>query len=112
MSAKQLACGGISGFLGRDDRWSRFEARADLSRWPRQEFLEQEKIKGKHEKKTDKKDEKRGRRWSDRKSEFTMERALWLPLIFDAKTIVSELVGDLYRCLSGRGRPAISGGMF
>src|SRR3984893_4721623 len=85
----------------------------------RQEAPDQEKDKKeqkKDEKKTDKKDEKKGLPLkSDRKIEFTTDEGTWLSLDVspDAKTIVFELVGDLYTLpIEGGQAKLISGGMF
>src|ERR1700675_3389825 len=85
----------------------------------RQEAPDQEKDKKeqkKDEKKTDKKEEKKGLPLkSDRKIEFTTDEGTWLSLDVspDAKTIVFELVGDLYTLsIEGGQAKLISGGMF
>src|SRR3984893_4476173 len=84
----------------------------------RQDAPEQEKDKKeqkKNEKKTDKKDEKKGLPLkSDRKIEFTTDEGTWLSLDVspDAKTIVFELLGDLYTLpIEGGQAKLISGGM-
>src|SRR5215470_13175130 len=64
----------------------------------RQDAAEQEKEK-KEEKKDEKKDEKKGLPLkSDRKIEFTTDEGTWLSLDVspDGKTIVFELLGDIY----------------
>src|SRR5260370_11518281 len=84
----------------------------------RQSAGEQEKDKKKKkkdEKKEEKKDEKKGLPLkSDRKIEFTTDEGTWLSLDVspDGKTIVFELVGDIFTLPIGGG-PAklISGGM-
>src|SRR5882762_11322693 len=84
----------------------------------RKDAAEQEKDKQeekKDEKKEEKKDEKKGLPLkSDRKIEFTTDEGTWLSLDVspDGKTIVFELVGDIFTIPIGGG-PAklISGGM-
>src|SRR5258708_21892743 len=82
----------------------------------RQDAAEQEKQEEKKdEKKEEKKDEKKGLPLkSDRKIEFTTDEGTWLSLDVspDGKTIVFELVGDIFTLPIGGG-PAklISGGM-
>src|SRR5882762_891951 len=84
----------------------------------RQDAPEQEKDKKeekKDEKKTDKKDEKKGLPLkSDRKIEFTTDEGTWLSLDVspDAKTIVFELLGDIYTLpIEGGQAKLIDGGM-
>src|SRR6202165_6247434 len=82
----------------------------------RQDAAEQDKQEEKKdEKKEEKKDEKKGLPLkSDRKIEFTTDEGTWLSLDVspDGKTIVFELVGDIFTLPIGGG-PAklISGGM-
>src|SRR5438874_34768 len=76
-----------------------FGSAASLSASPRrQDAADQEKDR-KEEKKDEKKDEKKGLPLkSDRKVEFTTDEGTWLSLDVspDGKTIVFELLGDLY----------------
>src|SRR2546428_346141 len=80
----------------------------------RQNASGQEKDK-KEEKKDEKKEEKKGLPLkSDRKIEFTTDEGTWLSLdvLPDGKTIVFELVGDLYTLpIAGGQAKLISGGM-
>src|SRR5438445_10028806 len=80
----------------------------------RQEAAEQEKER-KEEKRDEKKDEKTGLPLkSDRKVEFTTDEGTWLSLDVspDGKTIVFELVGDIYTLpLEGGHAKLIAGGM-
>jgi len=83
-----------------------------------QDAASQEKDKKdekKEEKKDDKKDEKKGLPLkSDRKIEFTTDEGTWLSLDVspDGKTIVFELLGDLYTLpIEGGQAKLISGGM-
>src|SRR5467141_3758321 len=70
----------------------------------------------KDEKKEEKKDEKKGLPLkSDRKIEFTTDEGTWLSLDVspDGKTIVFELVGDIFTLpIEGGQAKLISGGMF
>ena len=84
----------------------------------RQDAANQEKDKKeekKDEKKDDKKDEKKGLPLkSDRKIEFSTDEGTWLSLDVspDGKTIVFELLGDLYTLpIEGGQAKLISGGM-
>ncbi len=80
----------------------------------RQDAAEQEKDK-KEEKKDEKKDEKKGLPLkSDRKVEFTTDEGTWLSLDVspDGKTIVFELIGDIYTLpIEGGQAKLIAGGM-
>src|SRR5437899_12548983 len=80
----------------------------------RQDVMAQEKDR-KEEKKDEKKDEKKGLPLkSDRKVEFTTDEGTWLSLDVspDGKTIVFELVGDIYTLpLEGGQAKLIAGGM-
>src|SRR5213080_2358559 len=92
-----------------------FGSAASLSASPRrQDAADQEKDK-KEEKKDEKKDEKKGLPLkSDRKVEFTTDEGTWLSLDVspDGKTIVFELVGDIYTLpLEGGQAKLIAGGM-
>src|SRR5437762_5513176 len=92
-----------------------FGSAASLSASPRrQDAADQEKDR-KEEKKDEKKDEKKGLPLkSDRKVEFTTDEGTWLSLDVspDGKTIVFELVGDIYTLpLEGGQAKLIAGGM-
>jgi Tol biopolymer transport system component len=92
-----------------------FGRAASLSASPRrQDAADQEKDK-KEEKKDEKKDEKKGLPLkSDRKVEFTTDEGTWLSLDVspDGKTIVFELVGDIYTLpIEGGQAKLIDGGM-
>src|SRR5258708_15537325 len=80
----------------------------------RQDLAAQEKDK-KEEKKDEKKDEKKGLPLkSGRKVEFTTDEGTWLSLDVspDGKTIVFELVGDLYTLpIEGGQAKLVAGGM-
>jgi Tol biopolymer transport system component len=82
----------------------------------RQDAVEQEKKdEKKDEKKEEKKDDKKGLPLkSDRKIEFTTDEGTWLSLDVspDGKTIVFELVGDIYTLpIEGGQAKLIAGGM-
>ncbi|PYU75304.1 MAG: hypothetical protein DMG49_03220 [Acidobacteria bacterium] len=89
-------------------------ATALLASRKRPDAVEQEKDK-KEEKKDEKKDEKKGLPLkSDRKVEFTTDEGTWLSLDVspDGKTIVFELVGDIFTLpIEGGQAKLISGGM-
>jgi Tol biopolymer transport system component len=92
-----------------------FESTPTLyARAKRQDSAGQEKDK-KEEKKEEKKDEKKGLPLkSDRKVEFTTDEGTWLSLDVspDGKTIVFELIGDIYTLpIEGGQAKLISGGM-
>ncbi|HYW98689.1 MAG TPA: hypothetical protein VE822_06230, partial [Candidatus Elarobacter sp.] len=92
-----------------------FGSAASLSASPRrQDAADQEKDR-KEEKKDEKKDEKKGLPLkSDRKVEFTTDEGTWLSLDVspDGKTIVFELVGDIYTLpIEGGHAKLIDGGM-
>src|SRR5262245_43937786 len=73
-------------------------AAAKAWRVPQQDLVDQEKDK-KEEKKDEKKEEKKGLQLKpERKIEFTTDEGTWLSLDVspDGKTIVFELVGDIY----------------
>src|SRR5213595_2323804 len=92
-------------------------ATALLASRKRQDAVEQEKDKQeeKKEEKKEKKDEKKGLPLkSDRKVEFTTDEGTWLSLDAspDGKTIVFELLGDIFTLpIEGGQAKLISGGM-
>src|SRR5256884_1909883 len=96
-----------------------FGGAASLSASPRrQDAADQEKDKkeeSRYEKKPEKKDEKKGLPLkSERKVEFTTDEGTWLSLEVspDGKTIVFELVGDIYTLpIEGGQAKPIDGGM-
>src|SRR5215472_12566266 len=89
-------------------------AAAEAARTSRQELANQAKDK-KDEKKDEKKEEKKGLQLKpERKIEFTTDEGTWLSLDVspDGKTIVFELVGDIYTLpIEGGEAKLIAGGM-
>src|SRR5256886_13718963 len=88
---------------------------ASLSASPRRQNAADQEKDRKEEKKDEKKDEKKGLPLkSDRKVEFTTDEGTWLSLDVspDGKTIVFELVGDIYTLpIEGGQAKLIDGGM-
>src|SRR5260370_42244097 len=117
MSVKQASVRGVAEGFG---VWAIFlagtfgSATALNAGGTRTDAAEQEKDK-KEEKKEEKKDEKKGLPLkSERKIEFTTDEGTWLSLDVspDGKTIVFELVGDIFTLpIEGGQAKLISGGM-
>src|SRR5437870_13045513 len=118
MSVKQPSLGGLTAWfvvLAMVLGVSFGGATALLASRKRPDAVAQEKDK-QEEKKEEKKDEKKGLPLkSDRKVEFTTDEGTWLSLDAspDGKTIVFELLGDIFTLpIEGGQAKLISGGMF